>query len=165
MESATPPRQLAAAAALAPHSEGDPQALLSITDEEILALTENGAGFDLPWVVARESRPEGFSREDARLSAARSLISRGFLAPESALAQLEQREVEGGVRPQESHVKSPVLRPVPLVLGMSLWCRVHLRDGEHYPSARRRPLTGRRLPLADWTHADPDAVPARDRFR
>lgn len=95
MNTDAPTRQTAAAAALAPHAEGDPQVLTSITDEEILALTGDGIGFDLPWVTAREARPEGFSRDEARLSAARSLVARGLFAPESAVAAIERREAVG----------------------------------------------------------------------
>lgn len=90
-----PSRELAAAAALAPHAEGEGHLLSSLTDEEILALTGDGIGFDLPWVQARESRAEGFSRGEARLTARRSLIARGLLAPELAMAALEQREPTG----------------------------------------------------------------------
>lgn len=88
-------RRARAAAALAPQAAEDPQVLTSVTDEEILALTGDGLGFDLPWVTARESRAEGFSRDEARWTATRSLISRGLLAPEAAVAQIEQREVDG----------------------------------------------------------------------
>lgn len=97
----TPPpataRQVAAAGALAPHAAGAGRPLPSLTDEEIIALVDEDAlaGFDLPWVDGRESRPTGFSRAEARLSAARSLLARGVLAPESAVAQAEGRRVEG----------------------------------------------------------------------
>lgn len=89
------PRDLAAAAALASHAQDEGTALLSLTDEELLALTGDGTGIDLPWIDGREGTGSAFSREEARLSAGRSLLARGLLAPESAMAALESRDVVG----------------------------------------------------------------------
>ncbi len=87
-------RAVIAAGALARHADGDLTRISGLTDEEILALTgpDDAAGFDLPWVTARERGDTGFSREEARLSALRSMIVRGGVTQERTMATVEGRE-------------------------------------------------------------------------
>ncbi len=81
------------AGALARHGLEGPTSLLSLTDEEVLALVDDPEqeAVHLPWVSAQEGSDQGFSRLQARLSSARSLFARGILAPEFAVAQIEGR--------------------------------------------------------------------------
>lgn len=87
-------RTIIAAGALAEHATGELRRISGLTDEEILALvrTEDLAGFDLPWVTARESLHPEYSRDEARLSALRSLIVRGGVTTERIMAAAEDRE-------------------------------------------------------------------------
>ena len=99
---ALPPgaREITCAGVLAKHADPGPTALISFTDEEILALVQDpeAEGIELPWIEAESAAENGFDREQARRSALRSLIVRGVVGPENVIAQLEQREP----RPEES---------------------------------------------------------------
>jgi hypothetical protein len=90
-------RELTFAGALSRHARTGPTALISLTDEELLALIDDpdGSSVHLPWVTAQESSPAGFDRTQARLSALRSLLARGVVGPESAVAATERRAVDG----------------------------------------------------------------------
>ncbi|MCG7308568.1 hypothetical protein [Brachybacterium sp. ACRRE] len=93
-----PERTVVAAGAL--RAQFDPQVqplrvLITLTDEELLVLHDSTepVGLDLPWISARERNGSGFSRREARLSATRSMVARGLLAPDSVLARVEGRPV------------------------------------------------------------------------
>lgn len=90
-------RELTFAGALSRHAGTGPTALLSLTDEEMLALLNDpdDSSVHLPWVTAQESSPAGFDRTQGRLTAMRSLLARGVVGPESAVAAAERRAVDG----------------------------------------------------------------------
>lgn len=88
-------RTLMAAGALAEHATGDLRRISVLTDEEILALVppEDLEDFDLPWVTGREEARPDYSRDEARLTALRSLMARGGVLSEDRMAAVEGREV------------------------------------------------------------------------
>lgn len=90
-------REVTAAGALARHAHDGSTMLVSLTDEELLFLvgTDNSAELRLPWIEQMEQRPEGYRREDGLQSASRSLLARGWVGAEVAIAQAEQREPQG----------------------------------------------------------------------
>lgn len=88
-------RVIVAAAALAKHGQDHPTALVSLTDEELIALL--GASPDpcllTPWVDVHA--PTDDERGVLAASARRSLLARGVVAPEATMAAAEEREPLG----------------------------------------------------------------------
>ncbi|MGP9694325.1 hypothetical protein ACT3TZ_06855 [Brachybacterium sp. AOP25-B2-12] len=89
-------RAMLAAAALASDLSETPRLLVTITDEELLALAgpeEDEAA--LPWTDALRTRLPEYTVEDAVQTGSRILLARGMVAPEAVLARLEERSVIG----------------------------------------------------------------------
>lgn len=87
-------RSLLAAGALASDLGPTPRLLLTLTDEELLALT-HGDEERTPWVERLQERVPGYGVDDAVLTGTRILLARGLTAQESVLARVEEREVIG----------------------------------------------------------------------
>lgn len=90
-------REITSAGVLARHAAPGPTALITFTDEEMLALVTDPEqeGVALPWIDDQEASVDGFSRRQAKLTAMRGLLARGVVAPEAVIADLEKREPDG----------------------------------------------------------------------
>lgn len=92
-------RSVLAAGALVTDLEDAPRALVTLTDEEVLALHgEDSPDLQLPAFSVLQGREEGLARADGVLLGSRSLQARGMIAPEGVLAKLEERTVIGDPR-------------------------------------------------------------------